>query len=66
MALDAKQNLRMSRETRDRLDALSEKFGIPREQLTRIIIESAIPLYEAESVEEIKEAQRAQRILALL
>ena len=66
MSLECKQNLRMKRSTREKLDMLSGKFGLPREQLTRIILEAALPLYEAETPEGIKEAQRAQRVLALL
>lgn len=66
MSLECKSNLRTSRKTRKRLEALADRFGIPREQLMRIILEASLPIYEAETPEDIKKAQAAQRVLALL
>ncbi|MCO1337026.1 hypothetical protein MO867_22130 [Microbulbifer sp. OS29] len=64
--LECKSNLRTSKKTRGRIDALSDRFGIPREQLLRIILEASLPIFEAETPEDIKKAQAAQRILTML
>ncbi|WHI52691.1 hypothetical protein P3339_08005 [Microbulbifer sp. MLAF003] len=66
MGLECKSNLRTSKKTRDRLDSLADRFGIAREQLIRIILEASLPIFEAETPEDIKKAQSAQRILAML
>ncbi|MEX2964584.1 hypothetical protein [Microbulbifer sp. TYP-18] len=55
--------MRTSQPVFDRLKAVAQRYGIGHEQLARIIIEASLPIYEAETLEEVKKAQAAQAIL---
>ena len=61
-----KSNLRTPYPVFDRLKARAQQMGIGHEQLARIIIETSLPVYEAETPEDLKKALAAQQVLAKL